>query len=101
MDTIRESFIWQGLTIETLHTPEWSESHRRICGHALAHLEITSAGRAPLPISQTGYRSHFTDAGDIEAAGGAVAYVRAWLDHAGLSPEWIAARQQTQQLSLF
>ncbi|MGH8330833.1 MAG: hypothetical protein ACRER3_15615 [Pseudomonas fluorescens] len=101
MDTIRESFIWQGLTIEVLHVPNWSETYRATYGHALSHLQISAAGRAPLPISATGYRSHFERADNIEVQGGAVAYVQAWLEYAAQSPSWSEAHQKARQLSLF
>ncbi|NBA98558.1 hypothetical protein [Pseudomonas sp. R5(2019)] len=101
MDSVRETFIWQGLTIETLHTPNWSEIYRTTYGYALSHLQISAAERAPLPISATGYVSHFERADNIEAEGGAVAYVQAWLEHAAQSPAWIEAQQKARQLSLF
>lgn len=101
MDTTRATFLWQGLTIEALFTPNYSESYRRLYGYPLAHLQICAAGRAPLPISETGYRSHFARADTIEAAGGAEAYARAWLDHAAQSPAWIEAQEQARQMSLF
>lgn len=101
MDTTCESFLWQGLAIEVLFTPSYSESYHRIYGYALAHLQISAEGRAPLPISETGYRSRFERADNIDAADGAAAYARAWLDHAARSPAWIEAQEQAQQLSLF
>ncbi|MET4898526.1 hypothetical protein RN629_15425 [Sphingomonadaceae bacterium jetA1] len=57
---------WQGIEIEARYWPiKWG---------AIAHLEIESVApeRAPLPISATGYRSHFHQPGTIEANGGAV-----------------------------
>ncbi|VVN79463.1 hypothetical protein [Pseudomonas fluorescens] len=104
MTAIRETFIWQGLTIEALYTPNWSESYRTTYGYALAHLQISAAGRAPLPISANRVslalrpRQH---ADNIEAGGGAVACVRAWLEHAAQSPAWLDAQAQARQLSLF
>lgn len=101
MHTTREIFTWQGLSIEALYTPHYSESYHRVYGYALAHLQISAAGRASLPISETGYRSYFERADAIAAAGGAVAYVRAWLDHAAQSPAWVEAQEQARQMSLF
>ncbi|MFZ6047399.1 hypothetical protein ACFW0H_14935 [Pseudomonas sp. CR3202] len=101
MDTTRATFAWQGLSIEVLLTPSWSECYRHIYGYPLAHLQISAAGRTPLPISETGYRSHFERADNIAAAGGAVAYARAWLDQAARSPAWIEAQQEARQMSLF
>lgn len=71
MDTTREFFLWQGRAIEVLFTPSYSESYRPIYGYALAHLQISADGRAPLPISETGYRSRFERADNIDAVGGA------------------------------
>jgi hypothetical protein len=45
----------------------------------MSHLEIISADRAPHPISETGYKSHFIRPEHIVEEGGPVAYVMAWL----------------------
>lgn len=57
--------------------------------------------RAPLPITETGYKSHFCDRREIEAAGGPVAYALAWLDMAADSKTWREACAARRQLSLF
>jgi hypothetical protein len=54
-----------------------------------------------LPISNTGYKSQFTHADYIIRAGGAVAYVQAWLDDASQSLEWQAQVLAARQGSLF
>lgn len=59
----------------------------------IVHLDIESihSMRVPLPITDTGYRSHFHPSGTIEARGGDVAtYVTAWLDEEATSSEWRA-----------
>lgn len=46
-------FTWRGIEIEAIYTPlQWK---------TIAHLEVRSIKpeRAPLPITETGYRSHF------------------------------------------
>lgn len=101
METIRESFTWQGLAIEALYTPSYSEAYRSAYGYPLAHLQVSAAGRAPLPISQTRYLSHFERADNITAAGGPTAYVRAWLEYAARSPAWLSGQEEARQLSLF
>lgn len=87
---------WQGIEIEAIYTPrKWGIT---------AHLEIHSIQpeRAPLPITETGYRSHFHPCGTVEAAGGDVAaQVTAWLDEEAKKPEWQAYLAQSRQLSLF
>lgn len=90
-------FIWQGIEIEAIYLP-------RRFGGVIAHLEIRSIvpERAPLPISATGYRSHFHPCGTIEANGGdVVAQVTAWLDEEAAKPEWLAYAAKSRQGELF
>ena len=94
---------WEGITIEIRYDPNWSPSYRDIYGYPLAHLEIESIhpAKAPLPMTETGYRSWFGSPADVEAEGGPVAFVCTWLDHKARSPEWKAAQAERRQLSLF
>ena len=90
-------FIWQGIEIEATYTP-------RYYGGAVAHLAVRSIAPegAPLPITETGYRSHFHQPGTIEAHGGdVVAQVRAWLDEAAAKPAWRAHVETSRQPKLF
>jgi hypothetical protein len=66
-----------------------------------AHPTITAECRRPLPFTETGYRSVFADPADIDAGGGAVAYVTAWLHVAAPSPQWRMRAVAAEQLSLF
>lgn len=88
---------WSGIALRIAFEPNW------LGGNITAHLDIHSVApdRAPLPITETGYRSHFCAANEIDDAGGPVAFVLAWLDAASLSPSWKAAEQARRQLSLF
>lgn len=63
---------WHGQTLTIRHCPAY-------LGDEMAHLEIISPDRKPHPISETGYRSHFINLAHIEAEGGPVGYVTAWL----------------------
>lgn len=96
METQTYRFTWRDIEIEAIYTPlRWKH---------IAHLEIRSIapGGAPLPISLSGYRSHFHDPGTIEALGGdVVQQVTAWLDEMAASPEWREREIQDRQLSLF
>lgn len=91
-----DRFHWRGIEIETTYTPlKWGAS---------AHLEVRSVSpeHAPLPISETGYLSHFHQVGTIEARGGnIVAQVTAWLDEASTGREWLACEQRDRKLRLF
>lgn len=85
-------FMWQGIDIEATYTPrKWS---------IIAHLEIRSIAPAgaPLPITRTGYRSHFHECGTIEGHGGdVVAQVTAWLDEEATKPDWQAQVAHSKQ----
>lgn len=96
-------FLWEGVRIEIRYTPSWADYYRRIYGHRLAHLEIQSIDPpdSPLPVTETGYRSHFTSPEEVEDAGGPVAFVQAILDEAARSPAWIEREAAARQLSLF
>ncbi len=76
-----------------------------IVGEDLAHIEVRSIHptNAPLPITDTGYRSHFVAASAVVAAGGAVAYVDVWLEVDSDTPAWRKRERQgsAQQLALF
>ncbi len=94
---------WNGIHIEIRYCPSWSESYERIYGYRLAHLEIEvlEPARAPFPVTQTGYRSHFTRPDVIAECGGPVAFARACLDEAAKDPKWIESEAARKQLSLF
>jgi hypothetical protein len=89
-------FTWQGIEIEATYTPrKWS---------IIAHLEIRSVvpAGAPLPITRTGYLSHFHEIGIVESHGGdVVAQVTAWLDEEAAKPEWQAQVAHSKQGELF
>jgi hypothetical protein len=98
-----EQIVWRGITIEVRYCADWSPSYREIYGYPLAHLEIESVApaKAPLPMTETGYRSHFSGAPLIDEEGGPVAFVRIWLDQAAQTPEWKAQEAAARQLTLF
>lgn len=87
---------WRGIEIEVIYLPRrWG---------VIAHLEIRSIEppRAPLPITETGYLSHFHQCGTVEAMGGdVVAQVRAWLDEAAAKPDWLRRVEASRQGELF
>jgi len=87
---------WQGISIETSYDPSgWG---------MIAHLQVKSIDppRAPLPITETGYRSHFIPCGMVEELGGdVVAQVKAWLDDEARSPKWKAYLATSRQGDLF
>lgn len=101
MKPTAEMFDWNEIEVAVTYTAGYSSSYREVYGYSLSHLEIFTPNCEALPISETGYKSQFERADNIEAEGGAVSYARAWLDHAARSPEWIAAQENARQLCLF
>lgn len=71
-------------------------------GEGRTHLEITvkSPAGAPIPITDTGYRSHFIATDELAAAGGAAAFVAAWLDREARSKAWAKIETKWRQLEL-
>lgn len=67
------------------------------------HLEIESRRpkKAPLPITETGYRSHFLAPLELMNAGGPVTFVTAWLDTEAKGKAWSKAVNAKSQGDLF
>ena len=89
------SIDWRGITIAI--------SYEVTPGHVVSHLQVQTAGLElePLPFTSTGYRSHHTALGEVEAAGGPVPYVLAWLEEEAASEEWHSRVEAARQGSLF
>lgn len=84
----QHNITWRSVQIEITYTPEKFGM--------TDHIELRTKGKAKLPVTETGYRSHFMDKGAVAAHGGAVAFVTAWLDHEAARIGW-----SNDQLSLF
>lgn len=89
---------WQGIEIEACYKP-------RDFGGSIAHLEIKSTNppRAPLPMTETGYKSHFHPIGTIEKLydGDVVACVVDWLDKEAKFKVWADYVETSRQGELF
>ncbi|MEO1146802.1 MAG: hypothetical protein AAFY26_14540 [Cyanobacteria bacterium J06638_22] len=97
MRTETHRFTWEGIEIELSYEP-------RAHGGAIAHLEVRSIepARAPLPITETGYRSHFHPVGTVEATEGTlIEQVAAWLSEEAKSTRWQKHLVESRQFSLF
>lgn len=87
------SLIWRGINIDITYQPSYMAS--------IAHLQIQSENNQRLPMTETGYRSHFTQAADIEAYGSPIDFVQAWLEDRANTKEWKKYEADRQQLKLF
>ena len=56
--------LWQDRTITVRHNPNWLG---RVKGMQTQHIEIKSSDNEPLPITETGYRSHFLNGAEALA----------------------------------
>ncbi|MBO9477219.1 hypothetical protein J7382_06710 [Shimia sp. R11_0] len=93
-----QKVIWQNIGIEVRYCPNWSIVDE---GFGFAHLEIISDDRQNLPITETGYKSHFLPAEEIIKFGGAVGYALAWLNEASNSRSWNEYVEEQRQGCLF
>lgn len=87
---------WQDIEIEVTYKPLEYDM--------IAWLEVKSISpkAAPLPITETGYLSHYHQPGYIEAQGGdVVAFVTAWLDEEASTPQWQKYSEKIRQYDLF
>jgi len=92
---------WQGIHITIEYEENWSTVMIEHYGSSRAHIGVRSQDKVQLPITDTGYRSHFEFYKDIEEAGGVVKFVRLWLDAEALDPKWIEHVDLSRQMDLF
>lgn len=84
----QHKITWRNVKIEITFTPEKFGM--------VEHIELRTANKEKLPVTETGYRSHFIPMGTTTAHGGAVAFVTAWLDNEAARSGW-----SNDQMSLF
>lgn len=67
------------------------------------HIEVESIAprKAPLPITETGYRSHFLSPLELMNAGGPVTFVTSWIEQESQGKAWSKAATAKQQGDLF
>lgn len=90
---IDETIVWRGIGIEIIHTANYFDG--------MDHIEVRSEDRTPIPITETGYKSHFFPTGGLGEYETAVEFVQAWLDHEANGKAWKAQEFASRQLNLF
>jgi len=84
---------WDGRTLRLSYSSEyWS---------GVAHLEIHSEDGEPLPITETGYKSHFFMTDDPPDMEEIITFVTQWLEKEAKSKQWRTYIAQSQQMELF
>lgn len=98
MITQRDTFrlVWRGVVCRVRH-------RRNYLSRGWSHVEliVVSPKGVPLPITSTGYLSHFLDEDDLYAAGGPVSFFHTWLDREASAKPYKKALAKWQQLELF
>lgn len=100
-EIIEYLLAWRGINITIRYKPDYFKSTNEIIGFRLAHLEVIAKNKTPLPFTESGYRSHFTNPSEIEEYGTPVDFVKAWLEETAKSKQWKKHREQRNQLTLF
>lgn len=89
-------FEWRGITCSVAHTRDHINP-----GWAKLEFRVLSPHAPPVPITHNAYLRHEADQDVIDAAGGAVAYLVAWLERDALTPGYAKAMAAWKQLDLF
>ena len=86
--------VWRGITIQIQYETQYATMRD------LHHLDILAVQppRARLPITETGFLSHFYYGDVVEDVG---AEVLKWLEEEAAKPEWKLVEASTKQLTLF
>lgn len=88
--------VWRDVTCRVRHTPNYISK-------GWSHIEIlvVSPKGAPLPITETGYRSHFLDEELLQTSGGAVAFFNDWIERESATKAWTKTDFKRRQGDLF
>ena len=97
---LRFDIVWKGITIEVSYDANWLNMKGP---HRSSHIElrVIDPPKAPIPVTETGYRSLFLPCETIENYGGPEKYVRDWIEGSSHSLEWRERKEESKQLSLF
>ena len=84
--------LWRGIAIDITLTVNWLDGTAH-------HLELRAD--RPLPVTETGYRSHFLNAAEEVDIDWARAFVTTWLDEAAVGDDWRKAEERRRQGDFF
>ncbi len=85
---------WGGINITVRYVRKWLHMD-------IAHMEFISDGRVPMPVSMSGYRSHFVPDSLIQSEGGPRTYALHLMDVEADFCGWYDNPCAAAQLSLF
>jgi hypothetical protein len=87
------SLTWRGTLIAIRHTRDYL-----VRGTDHIEVMVKKPAKAILPITDTGYRSHFLDPEQLATEGGPVLFVQAWLEREAATKQWRAKEAKMAQL---
>jgi hypothetical protein len=96
---VTEELVWRGTSVSVVYKPD----HAGHKDFRLSHLEVrvVAPEGAPLPVTDTGYRSHFLPAGIVEEEGGPARFVEGWLNAEAQTKAWRRIEARWLQPDLF
>lgn len=89
---------WQGYEIEASHLRSYSKAFEKAYGYGMSHIEVKTIAPqgAALRVTDTGYRSIFTDELSVKSAGGVKRFViDGW--RVARSTSWKAQHEAQEQ----
>ena len=88
--------VWRDIVCRIRHTPDY-------LSRGWNHIEIMAVKPkgAPLPIIETGYRSHLLGHDELQRAGGPVRFFLDWIEREAASKQWSKAEFKWRQGDLF
>lgn len=90
---------WNGINLEIHYDPSYFSLGK---DYSISHIDVYSENKLPLPITETGYRSHFFYPQELDGFEDIWAYVLAWLNQeAATNANWKVTEHNSRQLSLF
>lgn len=95
-----QKITWGGIEIEIRWASNWMDFDD---GTSMGHLEIQSIApeHCPLPMTETGYRSHFIHADELNESGCALNFVEDWLAEESNCNKWLERKFAFDQMELF
>ncbi len=95
---------WRGTDIQiTTSAPIYSNAFKKVYGYQLMHIEVKTINpeKAPLPITNTGYKSIYITEPELHSCGGSVQLILDEINASANSPEWKELDFKARQYSLF
>ena len=95
---------WHGTDIQiTTSTLIYLDTFQDVYGYRLIHIEVKTINpeKAPLPITNTGYKSIYITEPELQSCGGSVKLILDEINALATSPEWKELDIKARQYSLF